>query len=300
LATHNFIVTGGCGFIGSHLVEALVLHGQNVLVVDDCSKGHHKIEHKSVKYLHQEVQRVLPTGTFDAIFHLAATPRIRLSQKDPFNSITNNISSTTAVCEWARRMKIPLFFAASSSTQFLDKMQNPYTFSKSVGEDVLELYRELYGINYHMLHFYNVYGPREADYGEYSTAVRAFKKCVESGEPIRVFGSGKKERDFTHVYDVIDGIMQLMTEKSKPQHVHLGAGNPKTVLEVAKAFDHPIVHEFDKRGEAEKTFCEKPFYKCEYDVVKYCKDWKEDFLQKKTVEGIKEIEEKYAKIDSGQ
>ena len=76
MSTHNFIVTGGCGFIGSHLVEALLLHDQNVLVVDDMSRGSHMCDHKRIKYLHQEVQKVIPSGTFDAIFHLAATPRI--------------------------------------------------------------------------------------------------------------------------------------------------------------------------------------------------------------------------------
>lgn len=135
-----------------------------------------------------------------------------------------------------------------------------------------------------MLYFYNVYGPREADYGEYSTAVRAFKKCVEENDPIRIFGSGKKQRDFTHVYDVIDGIFQLLQTRRKPQHVHLGRGKPVSILDVARAFDHPIVHEFDKPGEAEITCCETPFYECEYNVIKYIKDWKEEFIREKELD----------------
>ena len=74
MSTHNFIVTGGCGFIGSHLVEALLLHDQNVLVVDDMSRGSHMCDHKRIKYLHQEVQKVIPSGTFDAIFQIAEAP----------------------------------------------------------------------------------------------------------------------------------------------------------------------------------------------------------------------------------
>ena len=89
---HNFIVTGGCGFIGSHLVEALVLHGQNVLVIDDMRTGNYKLKSNQVEYLHQDVASAIPVGKFDAIFHLAATPRIRLSQKDPFGTITNNLN----------------------------------------------------------------------------------------------------------------------------------------------------------------------------------------------------------------
>ena len=119
-----------------------------------------------------------------------------------------------------------------------------------------------------MLYFYNVYGPREADYGEYSTVVRAFKKCVEKDEPLRIFGSGKKQRDFTHIHDVIDGILQLLTTKNKPKNVHLGSGNPVSIMDVAKAFDHSIVHEFDKEGEAEVTEAPNPYIEPQYDVIR--------------------------------
>lgn len=281
MAKHNFIVTGGCGFIGSHLVEALLLHDQNVLVVDDMSVGSYKIPHKKVQYLHQDVANVFPAGNYDAIFHLAATPRVRMSHKNPYITIKNNVNSTLTVCEWARKLRVPIFFAASSSTKFSNKDSNPYTFSKSTCEEILNLYESLYNVKYHMLYFYNVYGPREADYGEYSTVVRAFKRCVENDEPLRVFGSGKKERDFTHVYDVVDGMLKLLQTRRKTKHVNLGRGKPVSILEVAKAFDHPIVHEFDRPGEAEKTICDSPFIECEYDVLKYIKDWKEDFLMQK-------------------
>ena len=301
---HNFIVTGGCGFIGSHLVEALVLHGQNVLVIDDMRTGSYKLTSKNVKYLHQDVASAIPVGKFDAIFHLAATPRIRLSQTDPFGTITNNFNSTMVVAEYARRERIPLFFAASSSTRFLHHHDNPYTFSKSMNEELLELYRKRFGLEYHMLYFYNVYGPREADYGEHSTVVRAFKKCVESDQPLRIFGSGKKERDFTHIHDVIDGIIQLLTSKNKPKHVHLGAGNPVSIMDLAKAFDHSIVHEFDKKGEAEVTECADPYIEAEYDVISYVKKWKSDFEEERILHNVnkdlRKVEKKYAKTDSGQ
>tara|TARA_B100000530_G_scaffold320714_1_gene254240 strand:+ start:780 stop:1700 length:921 start_codon:yes stop_codon:yes gene_type:complete len=301
---HNFIVTGGCGFIGSHLVEALTMHGQNVLVIDDMRVGKVKIDTANVKYLHQDVASAIPVGKFDAIFHLAATPRIRLSQTDPFGTITNNFNSTMVVAEYARRERIPLFFAASSSTRFLHHHDNPYTFSKSMNEELLELYRKRFGLEYHMLYFYNVYGPREADYGEHSTVVRAFKKCVESDQPLRIFGSGKKERDFTHIHDVIDGIIQLLTSKNKPKHVHLGSGNPVSIMDLAKAFDHSIVHEFDKKGEAEVTECADPYIEAEYDVISYVKKWKSDFEEERILHNVnkdlRKVEKKYAKTDSGQ
>ena len=301
---HNFIVTGGCGFIGSHLVEALVLHGQNVLVIDDMRTGKYKLKSNQVEYLHQDVASAIPVGKFDAIFHLAATPRIRLSQKDPFGTITNNFNSTMVVAEYARRERIPLFFAASSSTRFVHHQENPYTFSKCVNEEVLQLYHKEFGLEYHNLYFYNVYGPREADYGEYSTVVRAFKKCVENNEPLRIFGSGRKQRDFTHIHDVIDGILQLLTTKNKPKNVHLGTGNPVSIMDIAKAFDHDFIHEIDKKGEAEITECEKPYIDAQYDVIGYIKKWKSDFEEERILHNVnkdlRKVEEKYAKIDSGQ
>ena len=299
---HTFIVTGGCGFIGSHLVEALTMHGQNVLVIDDMRVGKVKVDSPNVKYLHQDVASAIPVGKFDAIFHLAATPRIRLSQKDPFGTITNNFNSTMVVAEYARRERIPLFFAASSSTQFLHHQENPYTFSKCVSEEILQLYHKIYKLEHHMLYFYNVYGPREADYGEYSTVVRAFKKCVEKDEPLRIFGSGKKQRDFTHIHDVIDGILQLLTTKNKPKNVHLGSGNPVSIMDVAKAFDHSIVHEFDKEGEAEVTEAPNPYIEPQYDVIGYIKKWKSDFEEERILHNVnkdlRKVEKKYAKIDS--
>ena len=117
-----------------------------------------------------------------------------------------------------------------------------------MSEDILELYSKLYRESTIICYTSIMYTVRESDYGEYSTVVRAFKKCVENDVPLRVFGSGKKERDFTHIYDVIDGILKLLSEKKKPQHIHLGRGKPTSVLDVAKAFGHPMVHEFDKRG----------------------------------------------------
>ena len=295
MSTHNFLLTGGCGFIGGHLTEALLLHEQKVTVVDDMRSGEYKIPHKNVRYIHKDVSDIFPTGKYDAIFHLAATPRVRLSHKNPYHTIKNNLDSTLSVCEWARKLKVPIFFAASSSTKFSDSKSNPYTYSKSASEEILDLYNRLYRVNYHMLYFYNVYGPREADYGEYSTVIRSFKKCVESGVPLRVFGSGKKERDFTHIYDVIDGILQLLQHKRKPRDVHLGGGKPVSILDIAKAFDHPCVHEFDKPGEAEMTLCDSPFYDTEYNVIKYIKDWKEEFLKETIQEELKKVDDKHAK-----
>ena len=278
----NYIVTGGCGFIGSHLVNALVLSGHDVMVIDDLRSGRNIFKNiDGINYVHDEVCSVDPIGKVDGIFHLANTPRIRLAMKKPLLALRNNIDPTIHVAEWAKKLNCPLYFATSSSTIHSDRMSNPYTLGKSMSEDILEMYKNLYGVNYTLMYFYNVYGPREADYGEYSTVVRAFKNAVMKGEPLRIFGSGKKTRDFTHVDDVIGGILKLiqLPVSNMPKQAHFGTGNPYSILDIANAFAHPIVHEFDVPGEAQDTLCKEPYVYSHNDVIAYIKYWKQEYVE---------------------
>lgn len=275
----HYIVTGGCGFIGSHLVEALAAMECYVTVVDDKRNGEHIVQSNYVQYLHCAVEDVEfddTTPQIDGIIHLANTPRVRLSMEEPADSIMNNVGPTVAVCEWARRWDCPIFFAQSSSRLQGTPYANPYTFGKTLAEETLRLYKKLYQVQSHLLYFYNVYGPREADYGEHSTVVRAFKNQIKKGEPLHIYGNGRKERDFTYVTDVVTGIVKLLLthEGKRPPWIHLGAGNPKTILEIAEAFEHPFVFEFDRKGEVEKTKCELPYIKAEFDVIEYIQEWK--------------------------
>jgi UDP-glucose 4-epimerase len=194
-----------------------------------------------------------------AIFHLANSPRIRRALEYPTETIINNIATTCAVADWARVFNCKLFFATSSSTQYIESQENPYTFSKVCCESVLTLYRKLYSLDYVLMYFYNVYGPREADYGEYSTVVRKFKMDYLQGKPLTIYGKGDKERDFTH--------------PGLPAVAHFGKGEPKTISSIANAFGSPVVHTFDRKGEAQRTCCETPYITCPNDVHKYIKQW---------------------------
>ena len=295
----NYIVTGGCGFIGSHLVNALLVLGHKVLVIDDLRSGKtiFKHEHK-VQYIHDEVCSIQPEGHFHGIFHLANTPRVRLAMEKPVLALRNNIDPTIHVADWAKRLNCPLFFATSSSTIYSDKMSNPYTMGKAVSEEILEMYGKLYNIYYRLMYFYNVYGPREADYGPHSTVVRSFKKAVINNEALRIFGTGKKTRDFTHVDDVIDGILAALFGKEKSKQIHFGSGNPYSILDVANAFDHPIIHEFDRPGEAQDTLCKRPYVKVRHNVLDYIKFWKQEYTESQIYFNmqaqLKEIDHRHA------
>ena len=273
----HIIVTGGCGFIGSHLTQRLLDTGFTVSVIDDQRTGSWKIEHDNVEYYHKDVASFNPHQPFVeppvCIFHLANSPRVRRALEYPTETITNNVATTCAVADWARIFNCKLFFATSSSTQYSEAIENPYTFSKTVCENTLLLYRRLYSLDFVKMYFYNVYGPGEANYGEYSTVVRKFKMDYLEGKPLTIYGTGKKERDFTHVDDVVQGMLQMLADTTNHDVIHFGSGMPKTISSIAEAFSHPVVHTFDRPGEALRTFCENPYMEPTHDVHSYIRDW---------------------------
>ena len=287
---NNVLVTGGCGFIGGHLVKLLkdTYPGINIIVVDDLrTPGNYSI--KGVKYFYTSIQDELLVAdlkdnySFDTIFHLANTPRVRRAIEFPAETIDNNVTSTTAVCEIALAHSSHVYFAQSSSVQYVEDGtgQNAYTLSKLFADDILQLYMEQYGLQVTNMFFYSVYGPREADYGPYSTVVRRFKQRVEENEPLEIYGNGTKQRDLTHVNDVVTNMM-LMCEDPRVKSgemmdVHFGAGKPVSIEAVANAFDHNKVYKFDMPGEAQITCSPEPYGEYVGNVIKYIEEWKNEF-----------------------
>ena len=192
-------------------------------------------------------------------------------------------SLTTAVCEIGLAHSSHVYFAQSSSVQYVEDGtgQNAYTLSKLFADDILQLYMEQYGLQVTNMFFYSVYGPREADYGPYSTVVRRFKQRVEENEPLEIYGNGTKQRDLTHVTDVVTNMM-LMVEDPRIKNgemmdVHFGAGKPVSIEAVANAFDHPKVYKFDMPGEAQITCSPEPYGEYVGNVIKYIEEWKNEF-----------------------
>ena len=284
---NNVLVTGGCGFIGGHLVDEIKHTYPNVriVVVDDLrTPGNHQVD--GVEYILASIQDkntvdVLKTQyNFDTIFHLANTPRVRRAIEFPVETIDNNVTSTTAVCDIALAHGSHVFFAQSSSVQYEDQgtLDNAYTLSKVFADEILHLFEMQYGIQVTNMYFYSVYGPREADYGPYSTVIRRFKQRIEMNEPLEIFGTGLKERDFTHVKDVVQNMMRMVEDEmvlnGVKREVHFGRGQPKRIMDIAIAFDHSYVHKFDLPGEAQKTQCKEPYGEYNCDVLDYITAWR--------------------------
>lgn len=281
------LITGGCGFIGSHLVEHL--HEKYpqyyLVVVDDLrTPGQFVIRKPGVKYYLKSIQdeellkELKYKYQFQYIFHLANTPRVRRAIEFPREAIDNNVTSTTAVCDLALSHSSILFFAQSSSVQYKEAITNAYTLSKVFADGVLKMYGTEYGLHTINMYFYSVYGPREADYGPYSTVVRRFKQKVLKNEPLEIFGNGSKERDFTHVTDVVTNMLQLMHDENlhKFNNAHFGRGSPKKIQHIADAFRHEMIYRFDLPGEAQKTHCLTPYGQYTREVLDYIKEWRDN------------------------
>ena len=234
---NNILVTGGCGFIGGHLVDEITKTYPEckIVVVDDLrTPGNHRVD--GVEYIINSIQdpnlidKLKTEYSFDTIFHLANTPRVRRAIEFPAETIDNNVTSTTAVCELALSHGSHVFFAQSSSVQYDETQQNPYTLSKHFADQILLMYGFEYGVQVTNMFFYSVYGPREADYGPYSTVIRRFKQRIDMNEPLEIFGNGSKERDFTHVSDVVQNMMRMLEDDDvlfgKTPDVHFGRGKP--------------------------------------------------------------------------
>lgn len=279
----KILVTGGLGFVGSHLVDKFIDGGHEVHVVDNITTG--KIENRNDK----AITFVMGVDEFchkfdykyDKIFHLANCARIVRSFEYTEETLLNNYNSTVALCEYIRRTDSGhLFFASSSTTEFTDRFNNPYTFSKYMCDYLLEFYRTVFKIQNSLVKFYNVYGSmREKDLGEHTTVIRKFKQCVLENNPLTIVGDGKRKRDFTSVEDTVDALNILVNVTSYEDAYHLGTGKNVSIMELANAFNHPMKFIDDRKYELQDTICTKknvPNWNSKIDVIEHIKQWKEE------------------------
>ena len=174
------LVTGGCGFIGSNLVDLLKSKEYNVIVVDNLSSGKKEHCRDDVEYHFHNFQDLLTsdrllTQKIDVIFHLAAEARIQPSFENPLYTCENNSLGTAIICEYARTHGCKVVYAGSSSF-YGGVYLNPYSFAKWQGEEVCRMYSNVYGVNTAIMRFFNVYGPRNPLVGQYTPVVAIFEE----------------------------------------------------------------------------------------------------------------------------
>lgn len=249
----KILVTGGAGFVGSHLCERLAKDENNeVYSLDNYFTGSEANHVANVTYIKGSTKDVEKLIDFkpDMVYHLGEYSRVEQSFDDIEKVIEFNKHGTLAILELVRKHKCKLLYAGSS-TKFGDKGANadasPYAWSKSSNTQLVKNYGEWFGIDYVITYFYNVYGPREIQTGKYATLIALFKEKMKHGEKLTVVSPGTQVRNFTHIDDTVDALILIGEDGHGDEY---GIGNPKgfTILEIAKLFGGEIEMLPDRRG----------------------------------------------------
>jgi len=278
------LVTGGLGFIGYNLVHQLLKQKLDITVIDNLSSDSSNInnKHDGVKYIIDDINNLdnikYKDLDFDIIFHLAALARIQPSFEDPISYFKSNVMGTVQVCELARRCNAKIVYAASSSAYGGPKL-NPYAFAKYTGEEVLTMYSELYNISTVSARFFNVYGDRQPTKGTYATLIGIFERQTKNKETLTITGDGEQRRDFTHVYDICDGLICLSNHQFHGDIFNLGTGTNFSINEIAAMFNRNTMYIPKRQGEAQTTLADiSETKKYGYDPKQRIESYVQNFL----------------------
>ena len=249
------VVTGGAGFIGSHLIRRLVADGAQVTVIDDLSTGRREnIEGVPVTVAERDLARDDVTDLLrgvDVIFHLAAVPSVPRSVREPLRSHQAAATGTLRLLDAAREAGVQTFVNSSSSSVYGDVAsppmresmptvpRSPYAVAKLAAEGYTRVFAQLHGMRTVSLRYFNVFGPRQDPASTYAAAIPRFITAYLRRERPQVFGDGRQSRDFTYVDNVVEAnIAAAAAPKLSGESVNIAAGNPRTVLDVLEAISN--------------------------------------------------------------
>ena len=251
----NILVTGGAGFVGSNLIKKLLNQNHNIVSIDNYSTGLKLNEFPKCKYINFDIKNInnySAYGDFDIVFHLAAIARIQPSFINPEEYFNTNANATMKLAKYCSSNNIPLIYAGSSS-HHSGKFKNPYTFSKDIGEEIIQLFQLHYNLKATITRFYNVYGPYQLLEGDYTTLIGRWINNIKNGTQCEIYGNGEQRRDFTHVDDIVDALILIMEKQAYGYEFELGRGKNHSVNEVAKMFGIEPIYREAKLGEAKDT-----------------------------------------------
>lgn len=275
--SQSCLVTGGAGFIGSHLVERLLGLGHSVVVVDNCSTGRMlSLAHvKDCPALRIELADVNDGETIaplfrrvDWVFHLAALADIVPSIQMPMHYHRSNVDGTAVVLECSRAAGVKRFvYAASSSCYGIPdqyptpeaaefRPRYPYALTKLIGEQYVMHWARVYGLPSVALRLFNVYGPRSRTSGTYGAVFGVFLAQKLAGRPFTIVGDGSQTRDFTFVTDVADAFIAAAESGIVGESMNVGSGNTYSVLRLVELLGGDKVHIPKRPGEPDCTFAD--------------------------------------------
>lgn len=258
--SHTYLITGGAGFIGTNLCERLVREGNHVKVVDDLSGGKAErlpaeVEFHKLDICETDALAALMEGV-ERVVHLAALPRVQFSIEHPFEAAHANVTGTLSVLEAARRAGVKRVVYAASSSAYGDQEvmplvetlppmpKSPYGLHKYWGEMMMKLWHDLHGLETVSLRFFNVYGPHLDPSGAYALVIGKFLKQRQEGKPMTITGDGEQTRDFTHVSDIVDGLVRASESDAvgNGEVFNLGAGRNISINRIAKLIGGTVEH----------------------------------------------------------
>jgi len=281
------LVTGAAGFIGSHLCEALLTRGDQIIAVDNFDPFYpEKIKRRNIENLLSSVNfhfyqdSILDVDRLDQIFtthspthvvHLAALAGVRPSIQQPSQYQKINVEGTTNLLEMARKFRVQNFIFASSSSVYgnnkkvpfsetdnVDYPISPYAATKKAGELLCYTYHYLYHINIFALRFFTVYGPRQRP----EMAIHKFTRAIDNGETIQVYGYGRHKRDFTYIDDIIQGVVRAIDRVKGYEIINLGESQTVTTNQmieyIEKALGKKAIREDlpVQPGDVEQTYAD--------------------------------------------
>lgn len=242
------VVTGGAGFIGSHLCDRLLREGYRVISLDNYFTGRIESHREGVEYRNghtKDIAKHIPEAV-DIIYHLGEYSRVAASLEEPEMVFDLNMLGTFGVLEFWRERKCKLVYAGSSTKSVgaredgvVGRDLAPYTWMKAANSELVVNYGRWYDLPYAVVYFYNVYGPGERTIEEYGTVIETWRVRKEKGEPLQVREPGTQRRAFTHVLDTVEGIM-LVGERGEGDNFGIGTDVTYSLREVADMFDSEI------------------------------------------------------------
>ena len=246
------LVTGGCGFIGSHIVDRLVGLGHKVIVIDDLSAPENEEFYFNEKahYWEKDISKEDCESIFSG------------------SCFEVNVIGTQRVLEWSRMHSVKKIIYSSTSSlyghqnsiPFQPNMPsdclNPYSMSKWMGEQICKLYNQMYDVSSVVLRYFNVYGPREPIKGEYAPVIGLFKRQKEAGTPMTIVGDGSQKRDFTYIDDVVDANICAMNSDIDHGIYNIGTGKNYTISEISRMIKGETVNIPSRPAEVYETLAD--------------------------------------------
>ena len=266
------VVTGGCGFIGSHLVDRLVELGHEVVVVDDLSTNEDRQVNPAAALVEGSITDLdlvrSATEGADCVFHTAAWARVPRSIDDPVGTHEVNVNGTLNVLQAARENGVGRVVYSSSSSVYGDQdthvmredmtpnPKSPYALHKLIGEQYGSMFARLFGMSVVSLRYFNVYGPGQTTTGAYVLVIPRFLKLRDEGSPLTIYGDGEQTRSYTHVSDVVRANVLAASEElpaGENVALNIGPNEETSVNEIAAMIGGEVEHVFPTpRGEFEE------------------------------------------------